>query len=227
MKNRNGFLLMLLSLSFNAFGMEMVTKKLNDIHLHGWRFEKEYHFLSVTPACFDITKNFYTSHTGDYKAIIHNAKTKEEITSFPHPAWVWAASFHPTGKHLVTGSIDRFIRIFDIDNRKEIASINCNESIKEVGFDNHGRLLARTRTGRTLAYVNDDKSTEIQFLKDLLDEYLSIPTDTQKMDSPATLLTTLASQFNLDENQLTTVWNTLSEDTQKLFFETLQAEDRQ
>ena len=223
MKNQNSFLVVLLSLSFNTFSMEKITKQLTTIQLHSWRFDKQYDHLSFTPAYYDITKRFVTSHSGDNKAIIHNATTMKEITSFLHPQWVWSASFIPTGKYLATGSIDRFIRIFDIDKRKEIVSINCYESIKEVGFDCQGRLLARTHAGRTLAYVNDDKSPEEQFLKKLLDEYSNIPTNTQEVDSPEALLTTLASQFNLDENQLTIVWNTLSEDTQKLFFENLRS----
>lgn len=231
MNKKNILFLALVGINFNTFGM----KKFGDllfggtktpvVNSAGWTLVNTYnsaHRITVSPIQTDITKKLFLTHSFD-SASISSRATMETKCTFPHPHSIWEASFFPTGDRIVTISDDEFLRIFALSNKEQIAQFTHNDNIRHVGFDTDGSLLVRTFQGETHVFVNNDKSREKQYIKELLIQYFAAKKSRPRINSSQRLVSTFADHFALDPEQLQIVWNSMPAKTQELMLQAIQS----
>lgn len=72
-----------------------------------------------------------------------------------HDGFVMDIQFSPDGKYLATGGKERFVRLYDVKNWKEVRRLVNNEPINALDFSADGRLLV---TGNELYIVGTGKN---------------------------------------------------------------------
>src|SRR6266478_4303072 len=81
--------------------------------------------------------------------------------TFDHNDWVYSVCFNTMGNLLATGSSDKKARIFDIQQKIEVASFDHNDCVLSVCFNTAGNLLATASYDRKARIFNIQHNKEV------------------------------------------------------------------
>lgn len=103
-----------------------------------------YSALIFSPAC-SLTRKLFMSKEPDW--IVQMPRVEQNWSSclatlMGHVDEVWAVAFSPDGRHIVSGSSDRTIKIWDAEAGSEILTVHGHTTrISSVAFDKEGRFI--------------------------------------------------------------------------------------
>jgi WD40 repeat protein len=89
-------------------------------------------------------KHFATGHQHDAVARLGDVATGAEVRQFRgHSGGIFAVTFSPDGKQLVTGSADKTIRLWDVQTGKELRRFDdAQHETRWASFSPDGKLVA-------------------------------------------------------------------------------------
>jgi WD40 repeat protein len=88
-------------------------------------------------------KYFFTGHQGDKVVRMGEVKTGKELRTFTgHTDGVNALALSPDGRQLLTGSLDKTLRLWDVETAKELKHLAGAEKFRSVAFSPDGRQIA-------------------------------------------------------------------------------------
>jgi WD40 repeat protein len=92
-----------------------------------------------------------------------------------HSDWVINVSFSPDGKTLATGSVDKTIKLWDVETGKEIRTLKGhNDSIISVSFSPDSKTLATASADKTIKLWDVKAGKEIRTLEGHKDSIRSV-----------------------------------------------------
>jgi WD40 repeat protein len=145
-----------------------------------------------------------------FQAKIFNMNTKREITSIEHTQSVHTVLFDSSGKYLITRAIDNIIRIFDIRTHQKVASFSPKNTILSMCVGLSKNLIAIGTNGDNEARIFAPHTTwtlEQILLKRILNTWLLVEKPNKNITSSKKLLKDIAAKFQLQKEELHTVWN--------------------
>ncbi|MBP7283008.1 MAG: hypothetical protein KBA66_15600 [Leptospiraceae bacterium] len=87
----------------------------------------------------------------EYKDSVKNFSFGERVGLLRHSSYVRSVSFSPDGKYLASGSDDNTIKIWDLENAKEMKSLTGHSSyVTSVSFSPDGKYLASGSYDKTI-----------------------------------------------------------------------------
>ena len=75
----------------------------------------------------------------------------KELTLKGHSGWVNSVSFSPDGKRIVSGSVDKTLKVWDAETGQEVLTLNGHtQTVTSVSFSPNGRRIVSGSYDNTL-----------------------------------------------------------------------------
>ena len=108
-----------------------------------------------------VLRQEYFSDSIGYALNIYDVKTKEIIFNFKgHTSLVTSSAFSPDGKRLVTGSLDKTLKIWNVDKNTEIMALDENGYLEYSQFSKDGKRIVTKDKENSLKIWDADTGME-------------------------------------------------------------------
>ena len=72
---------------------------------------------------------------------IYKSATRQELAKIAHSANVNSVAFSPAGRYVVTGGEDHAIKVWDLEDNRQVSSIEMETEVRRVRFSDDGRYI--------------------------------------------------------------------------------------
>jgi len=150
-----------------------------------WIGTFEGHKGAVWGVALNATASLAGTAAADFTAKVWDAMRGEELHSFAHNHIVKSVDFSPDSNHLLTGSNEKLLRIYDL-NKPEAAPLEMGghtANIKHTIYNTDGRLIFSSSDDNTIRVWDVASAKEVNKLT------LTAPANGLELSADGTLLT--------------------------------------
>lgn len=155
-------------------------------------------------------------HHNIFKVYVWDRVQKKEIASLVHKACICSVDFNEVCGKIITTSEDRVMHLWDIKTGKELLQTIFDIPVDLVVFNNQGIELAVSVGDHKIQIFAQYYPQQLsqKLLSELLLLWVQLEKPSKEINSPESLLQSVATLLSVDEKELLSVWESLPEKVQ-------------